>query len=49
MELEGVTQKNISLAVDLKNHAELVASIEDSCNVCEKARMNSLTLPNAGA
>ena len=47
--LEGVTQREICLAVDTKNLVELSTLIEESGSIRDKARMGSLGLPNAGA
>ena len=47
--LEGVTQREICLAVDMKNHGELFILIEDSGSIQDKARLGSLGLAKAGS
>ena len=47
--LRATTQKEISLAIDLRNHGNLITSITASNNIRDKARMGSLGLPNSGA
>ena len=49
--LEGVTQREICLAVDKKNYEELSSPslIENSGSVRDKARLGQLGLPNKGS
>ena len=47
--LKGATQREISLAVDMKNHEELSNLIEDSGSIRDKARLGSLGLHHAGS
>ena len=47
--LRVTTQKEVSLAIDSRNHQNLTTSIVNSENVRDKARIGSLGLPNSGA
>ena len=47
--IQGSNQKELSLAIDLKNFQNWSASITDSGSIRDKARMGSLGLPNSGA
>ena len=47
--LEGAPQREISLAIDMKNQEELSTIIEDSGSTRDMARLGSLGLPNAGS
>ena len=47
--LQGLTQKEMSLSIDMKNLHDFSTSISDSGNIRHKARLGSLGLPNSGS
>ena len=47
--LEGAIQREVSLAVDTKDHEDLSILIEESGSIRDEARLGSLGLPSAGS